>query len=224
MNSVQFNDQLSTLERFFGKSLNLDQRAIWKSKLIHWSESKFARVINHAIEEQERFPALAVILKSGRDIPDEQVPQREKSVCNLCQGDGVVTAKKDGYNTTFRCSECQNWQGRYSESIPLYSQKYYRDGYKVDDYQIGGDRMDPNDELQLKGMKLLLEAAPGLAKKILAKHPQFLSKLEEVKLGRHLSDLKPKADKEAMRQRLLKQDHERDVMDANYYPHRSRTH
>lgn len=222
MNSLQFNEQLSTLEKFFGKTLTLEQRTIWKSKLIHWSEAKFSKVINHAIEEQERFPALAIILRAGRDIPDEQALKREKAFCKFCQGDGVISTKKDGYNTLFRCPECKNWEGRYSESIPFYGRDFIRDGYKIEDYQIGEDCIDHNDELQVKGMKLLINAAPGLAKKILAKHPQFLSKLEEVKLQRQFSELKPEADKESARQRLLKQDHERDVMDANYYPYRSR--
>lgn len=227
MRTDEFRRELLYLSDAVGKTITESQKEIYFDRFKTWSQKKFRRVSDLCINEYEgrNFPSIATLLRLGRDIPDEQSPEREKVSCKLCYGDGVITAKKNGYNTTFRCSECQNWQGRYSESIPAYTSRYLRDGYKLEDHQVGEDQMDPNDELQAKGMKLLMEAAPNLAKKILAKHPGFREKLEGVKSQVQFSGLKPREDQEATRQRQLKQDREREVLSGSFEaPGNRRTH
>lgn len=123
---------LTNLEKAYGKTLEKNQCSYWFDKFKSWTGKKFLSTIDDHINQNERFPSIATLLKKGADFREEVLSHR--SECNFCSGSGTVTAKKDGYATCFRCPSCHNWAGRYSTEIPLYSSVFFEDGYVLETF------------------------------------------------------------------------------------------
>lgn len=128
----EFSRGMENLEKAYGKALEETQINYWFDKFRSWTGKKFLSTIDDHINQNERFPSIATLLKKGVDYREEVLSHR--SQCNFCSGSGTVTAKKDGYATCFRCPSCHNWSGRYSTEIPLYSSVFYEEGYILETF------------------------------------------------------------------------------------------
>ena len=200
MNNTEFFQAISRMEIAFGKLMADAQKDLWFEKLKPWSRYKFSRVVENIIDENEKFPVLATVLKKGAEFVDFN-PQVERSACDLCDGAALITAVKDGYKTAFRCPVCRNWQGRYSESIPIWETKWRNFGYRLQSEELMAD-FDPDDQLQRKGLALLKGVCPAVYARIVAKHPECAVEGNEPSFD---------SEKEKTRKRSLEQDKARDV-------------
>jgi len=132
MTFMEFDTAMRQLRMAYNKQLEDEQMQFWFEKFKNWPAFKFGRAIDLCIEENDRFPSIASVNKKGYEITDPTVPSGPVSGCERCQAKGHVTAlSKDGYKTCFRCFECNNWQGRFSDSIPLWSMTFHLDGYRL---------------------------------------------------------------------------------------------
>lgn len=140
MNIVEFYDEIKKLELAFDRPLKKEQRDLWFEKFERWPRWKLNKVIDSVIDESERFPPIAALMKRGETIQDKPALTRGTR-CEMCDSypnepRGTVTAIKDGYKTTFRCHCCRNWEGRFSESIPVWSQYYEQQGYRLETLEL----------------------------------------------------------------------------------------
>lgn len=129
MNFQEFDKTINQLKFAYGKQIADDQMQFWFEKFEKWSAFKFEKAIGLCIEENDRFPSIAAIVKKGYEITDPTLFARQAVDCHACRSNGVVSALLEKYQHTFRCGSCSNWQGRFSESIPLWSQLFKIQGY-----------------------------------------------------------------------------------------------
>ena len=200
MNNSEFFQAVSRLEIAFGKVMPDTQKDLWFEKLRPWSRYKLSKVFENIIDEHDRFPVLATVIKKGSEFIDHN-PKIERKPCDLCDGAAMITAVKDGYRTAFRCPVCRNWEGRYSEKIPIWETKWRDAGYRLQSEDLLKG-FDPDDPLQKKGLGLLKSVCPAIYLRIIGKHPECA-----VEGSEHESD----TQKEAIRKRSLEQDKARDV-------------
>lgn len=133
MNLGEFNNVIRRLESAFNREMPDEQKDLWFEKLGSWSRHKFSKIAETIIDENDRFPVLSTILKTSSGFSNEaHVQNLTRTDCLLCEGSGHVTAKKDGYNTCFRCPQCRNWDGKLSEKIPQWAQEFFERGYRLE--------------------------------------------------------------------------------------------
>lgn len=80
-----------------------------------------------------------VLYKEFVDLRSSCMDPRQKNEskhCFKCLGSGSVAAiRTEGEyisgDTCFRCPNCQNWRGVFSEAMPVWDTKYERMGYKL---------------------------------------------------------------------------------------------
>lgn len=201
MNQSEFFTTIQRLENSFGKQMSDAQKDLWFEKLKSWSRHKFSKVIELILEDGERFPVLGSVIKLGIQISDA-IPPKERQPCDLCNMGGTITAIKNSYKTTLRCPSCGNWEGRYSEKIPIWKSDFIDKGYRIDPdvYLV----LDHTDEMQVKGMNLIQSMAPKIFDMIMKKHPQFECVLNQK------GKIKEDKQKEEVRNRSLFQDDSRE--------------
>lgn len=132
MNHSEFKEICKKLEFNFDKALTAEKADIWFEKIRPWGKIKFAQVVENILEQNDRFPSLAVILKSGelvRELKKKSESEPKLPDCDVCDSSGMVSAirkseKWQGYKTAFRCPSCFRWAGKYSEEIPIWESKF----------------------------------------------------------------------------------------------------
>lgn len=213
MNFVEFQSTCARLEMNFDRQLPDEKAKLWFEKIKSWSRYKFSKVVEGLIEEQERFPALAAVLKAGQAVY-ENIQTQKLIPCDLCDSSGMVHAEKEGYKTAFRCPSCTNWSGKYSEKIPLWDTSYREKGYKfLSDNFIDLDHTDP---LQIKGLKMIQDVSPKIFAKTLAREPRFKQVLGVKEDQKETEKPEQKMAKEQLRQESLRRDSMRDLMGMEY--------
>lgn len=141
MKMQEFKQLCQRLEVNFERELPDDKVGLWFEKLRFWPAEKFERVVEILLEESERFPALSQVLKAGYAIPEEQKAAVFQD-CRVCDGVGCVTAiylhGAERYKTCFRCYNCFNWQGKFSEVLPIWSDEFLSKNYilELDDTEF----------------------------------------------------------------------------------------
>ena len=138
METRTFKSIFGDLEMAFNKKNTEEQFKLWYMRYKKWSLEKFARVVELAIDQCERFPTIAAFNAIGATVHGLDQKTAIGTRCEMCDSypnepKGVVTAIKDGYKTCFRCHCCTNWAGRYSERIPVWSNAYLKAGYELED-------------------------------------------------------------------------------------------
>lgn len=161
MNFSDFSTAMANLEMAYGKSISESQMDFWFDKFKPWPAQKFIKIVDKHIEESERFPTIAALLKRGNEIA-EASPQSEKTPCKTCNSYGSVTAIHERCKFTFRCADCRNWVGRLSEGIPLWSGFYQIQGYVL-------DKLQGNDSEQGKAFLKQALAKPEFGKEAFRK-------------------------------------------------------
>jgi len=130
MIKFELDTELRQLRAAFPRSeLKEDEVEVWFKKFKHWSLKRFQSAIDKAIETESKFPSIAKILEIGRDFDDEQLKTTPKQHCDSCLSSGIINATLGGYSFAFRCDDCRNWDGYFSENIPLWSAIYIGEGY-----------------------------------------------------------------------------------------------
>jgi len=138
MENRTFKEILAQLEGAFNKRFTDEQQRLWVSRYAKWPLEKFARVVDLAIDQCDKFPTIAAFNAIGASVHGLDQKTAVGSRCEMCDSypnepKGVVTALKDGYRTCFRCHCCTNWAGRYSERIPVWSNACLKAGYALED-------------------------------------------------------------------------------------------
>lgn len=156
------------VDRTTGKAAQVyaNKIASWLSMLPDWVDySQLNRVVKKAIENCERVPSYAELLKIINALP------REAEIhlgdwCSRCSGTGVISAvllpdRKASY--AFRCENCENWKGRY-DYYPRWGVAYRNQFERV--FSASEEMISPDSELASKGISYLEKHCPSLLEKM----------------------------------------------------------
>lgn len=104
---------------------------LWFLKFKHWSLPRFQKVIDVLVEQEDKFPSISKVLKAGASLHEDEI-KRNVFHCPYCDSTGIVSASFEKGHYCFRCNVCRNWEGFYSEKIPVWSQTWHIQGYEME--------------------------------------------------------------------------------------------
>lgn len=138
MRVEEFRKGMQLLTDFYAKSLGDKASDVWWSKVRNLDYDFFLKAIDEITSNERQMPTPAILLKYAEEAKslkrDSNQIEFHREECGVCNGCGIVTAihKADNgceYDTAFRCYSCTNWQGRYSDKIPIWSSSFRSKGY-----------------------------------------------------------------------------------------------
>lgn len=99
-----------------------------------------------------------------------------RTICTVCIGRGMFSARKAGYIFAFRCHACENWKGRF-DGFPKWESALLESGYV---HVQGGDGYDSGDEKQVRGAAIIMDAAPKVYSKVLERQPDMTAAVDDL--------------------------------------------
>lgn len=180
MNTREFDSAIARLENGFGIKLKREQANVWFEKLKGWTQRKVELVVDRALVDCDKFPALATLKRIGDALPmDATLAPREP--CNFCDGRGTISAsrvdspeQRRPFFFVFRCPNCKNWEGRESTLIPIWKQEYRTRGYKP--------VLPHLEDVTKEDLEAMRELAPTIFNKFLESNPAWLDTFQPVDL------------------------------------------
>lgn len=134
-----FISEIERLFRFFSDSKTSNRGItwynLWEKNYASTKNDVISKMVDKAAGSFDRPPTYAQFLGLRSSCMDI-LEAKESKHCFKCSGSGSVGAiKTEGAYISgeycFRCPNCQNWRGVFSESIPQWDIRYESNGYKL---------------------------------------------------------------------------------------------
>ncbi len=131
--------EIERLFRFFSDSKTSNRGVtwyeLWEKNYSSTKNDVISKMVDKAAGSFDRPPTYAQFLGLRSSCMDILEAKQSKH-CFKCSGSGSVGAiRTEGEyisgDTCFRCPNCQNWRGVFSEAMPVWDSKYESNGYKL---------------------------------------------------------------------------------------------
>jgi hypothetical protein len=120
MKADVFDNGLRRLRVNMGKPpIPPDDRDIYYDELSWIPDAAWPDIVSVAIDRWESWPRN--FAKAVKALWHEWQSRRkatfEPSECKYCDGEGLLRQDKDGYEMTYPCGHCDNWQQHFGGSL-----------------------------------------------------------------------------------------------------------
>lgn len=134
-----FISEIERLFRFFSDSKTSNRGVtwydLWEKTYSSTKNDVISKMVDKAAGSFDRPPTYSQFVGLRASCMDI-VQAKESKYCFKCAGSGSVAAIRTEGNyvsgeTCFRCSNCQNWKGVFSENIPVWDSRFESKGYAL---------------------------------------------------------------------------------------------
>jgi len=139
---MEFIEETTRLEKYYGKELDEFQRKVWYEELKNIPLARYRMIVREIYKTSKFMPKLADILEIHKTLPYAKKAEESEAVeCKKCNSDGVVVFTKlvEGipYQFAARCT-CKNGDKYRYDGRELHENKsrYYIPS--IDEVGIGG--------------------------------------------------------------------------------------
>lgn len=146
MQTSEFIEETSKIEKFYEKELDDFQRTIWFQQLKNLSVQRYRQIIKQVFNKCKFMPKLADIVSINEELPYSTIKENlvEKVECDKCNGLGLIFYKKyidNGgkrleYEYVARC-DCQNGLHHAYDGTKINDKEHRSKYYIASAQQIG---------------------------------------------------------------------------------------